>query len=439
MNKEILDQIPADEQPVASTLFSAAEVMKHSPSFQMQLETQLMEAYKKKTVPTQGWFIRFSAPVSWAVLLLGGIFLLSWAIRSLVPSQHAVGAAATPALTFAESVHQGKMCTGALTVAHNFSVSISNQDKTGFTLLDEKNTIGELRSFAWSPDGKQLAIVGNTTGSGNIYLTDSSGDSLQPVLSNSPLGYLMDVAWSRDGKQLLTWSVQNNTAVYVMNVDGSGLVEKELGMQFFMAPLFTPDGESAIFYGADPSSSGLFEVTLDGSQIRTISALVEDESSFAWSPDGSRLAYIEMDRELGEARFVVEEIATGNTSVIAKLPSFKGSGSLLPEPANLNWSPDGKKLTFEFGGSSTDRAIYMAYTDGSGLVKLADSAYAPAMSADGNCLAYISNKQVFLMDLTGVSPISPAPSPLLLADLPAGRAIAGFRLDKLQWGSGTNP
>ena len=159
-----------------------------------------------------------------------------------------------------------------------------------------------------------------------------------------------------------------------------------------------------------------------------ISDLVEDEGSFAWSPDGPRLAYVEMDRGLGEARLVVEEIVTGSKVVIASLPIPKGSGSSIPESANLSWSSDGKYLIFDFGRGATDRAVYLAYADGAGLVKLADSAHAPAISADGRCLAYISNKQVFLMDLTSATSV-----PTLLADLPDGRGIADFKLDKLQW------
>lgn len=388
-----------------------------------------MEAYKKKTVPTQSWFARFGAPVGWAVALIGGAFVFVWAIRSLIPTQP--GAAATPTVTFADSVHQGNMCTGTLALAHNFSVFVTDQNKTGFTPLDEQNAIGELRSFAWSPDGKQLAILGNTTGSGNLYLTDPSGTSLQPVLTE-PLGYAMDFAWSQDGKQFLAWSNQSNTFVYVMNADGSELTEKPLGMQTLSTPQFTPDGQSIIFYGADSTSSGLFEVTLDGTQTRTISTRVEDESAFAWSPDNSRLAYIEMDRDLGEARLVVD--TAGNRATIATLPIPKGSGSAIPESANLSWSRDGQWLTFDFGRSPTDRIVYLAHADGSGLVQLAASAYAPAISADGNCLAYISNKQVFLLNL-----VSPTESPLLVADLPTGRAIADFKMDKLGWGSGIIP
>lgn len=300
-------------------------------------------------------------------------------------------------------------------------------------MLDEQKAIGELRSFAWSPDGRQLALMGNTTGRGNIYLTDSAGDQLQPVLSDSEVGYLRDAAWSRDGKQLLMWSSPNNSVMYMVNADGTGLVERQLDVQMFGTPQFGPDNESIIFYGADSSSGGLFEVLLDGLQTRLLSAQLEDERGYALSLDGSRLAYIEMDRSLGQARLVAEEMATRNKVVIGMLPIPKGSGSSLPESANLSWSSDGKALVFDFGRGATDRAIYLAYADGTGLVKLADSAHAPAISADGRCLAYISNKQVFLMDLTGVSVNSMTVTPVLLADLPAGRGISDFKLDKLEW------
>ena len=440
MNKDLLNQLPADEQPVASKLDSIAEDMQPSQTFQLELETQLMDAAKTKMRPGQGWHTKIIPTVGWAILALGVVFLLNWTIRSLAPdSPPATGEASEPEISFESNVRQGNICTSPLAAAHGFAVFVTNQDKTGFVMLDEEKNIGELRSFAWSPDGKQLALVGNTTGSGNIYLTNSVDDWLQPLLPDSELGYLRDAAWSRDGNRFLMWSSQNNSVVYLVNADGTGLVEKQLDFQMFAMPQFGPGNESIIFYGADSSSGGLFEVLLDGLQTRLLSAQLEDERGYALSLDGSRLAYIEMDRSLGEARLVAEEMATRNKVVIAILPIPKGSGSSLPESANLSWSSDGKALVFDFGRGATDRAIYLAYADGTGLVKLADSGHAPAISADGKCLAYISNKQVFLMDLTATSLTSTTASSVLLADLPAGRAIPDFRLDKLQWRPGVIP
>ena len=60
----------------------------------------------------------------------------------------------------------------------------------------------------------------------------------------------------------------------------------------------------------------------------------------------------------------------------------------------------------------------------------------PSCTADGKCLAYISNNQVFLMNLTSVFSNATAASPLLLADLPTGRDIPNFKQDKLQWRPG---
>ncbi|MDQ3006307.1 MAG: LpqB family beta-propeller domain-containing protein, partial [Chloroflexota bacterium] len=429
-------QIPADEQPAASKLFSAAETMKVPPAFQWQLEAELMEAYKTKTKSAQNWVGKITCSVGWVLLAVCGVLLLSWAIRSVIPNlMPAEVGMSNPAVPFEINVRQGNICTGPLAVAHNFSVSLSNKDKTGFVTLDGQKTIGEIRSFAWSPDGKKLAIIGNTAGGGNIHLTDSTGDALQPVLSDSEIGYSRDAAWSPDGKQFVMWSSQNNSVVYLVNIDGTGLVEKQLDIQIFSTPQFSPNNESIIFYGANASSDGLFEVMLDGSQTRMINDLVEDESAFAFSPDGSRLAYVAMDRISGEAILMVHDVDTGALiSMPGSLPIPKGIGSSIPESANLSWSQDGKALVFEFGRSQTDRAIYLAYVDGTELIKLADSAHAPAISADGNCLAYIRNKQVFLLDLMGISPTSIPGVPVLLAELPVGRIIADFRLDKLQWG-----
>ena len=437
MNKDLLNALSADEQPVASKLDSVAEDMKVPSAFQWELETQLMEAYKTTSQPVQGWHSKIIPALGWALLAFGAVFLLNRTIQSVVPDQPSAGdVTAAPDPSFEDNVQQGNICTGPIALAHNFSVYLTNQDKTGFEMLDEHQAIGELRSFSWSSDGGRLAILGNTAGNGNIYLTDL-GKPLQAVLSNSEVGYLRDAAWSRDGKQFVLWSSQNNTIVYLVNVDGTGLVEKQLDVQVLGTPQFTPDGKSIVFYGANSISSGLFEASLDGSETRLISDLVEDENGFAFSPDGSRLAYMSMDRISGGAILMVQDTET--RAIIALpggLPIPKGSGSSIPESANLSWSADGKTLVFEFGRSMTDRAIYLADVGGIELIKLADSAHAPAISGDGRCLAYISENQVLVLDLTGISSTAPAGTPMLLAELPFGRSNADFRLDKLQWRPG---
>jgi WD40 repeat protein len=282
-------------------------------------------------------------------------------------------------------------------------------------------------------DGKQLAIFGNTTGSGQIYVTDPSGGKLGILLSKPELGYIMDGAWSRDGKQFVMWSLDNVQRVYLLNLDGTGFSEQELDQQVFAVPQFTPDGKGIVFYGADETSTGLFQVALDGSQTKVISRLVEDGTGFGFSPDGSQLAYVESDRTRGEARLITEDLATREKVIFTPWTIPEGSGSSLPNVANLSWAPDGKSIVFDLGRSPSDRFVFVAYVETRSMVRVADSAYAPAISADGKCLAYISNNQVFALDLSGVSETSITATRLLVGNLPDGRAVADTRLDKLQW------
>ncbi len=434
MNKDLLNQLPADEQPIASKLDSLAEDMQLSPAFQAELETQLMDTYKTKTQPARRWQAKIIPSLGWALLVFAAVFVLNWTVRSVAAPQPSAPVETTvPELTFADQVRQGDICASPLALAHSFKVFITNDDKTGFMEIDQENTLGEARSFDWSPDGEQLAIFGNTTGHGNIYFTDQAGRQVDS-LSGLETGYLRGAAWSRDGKQIVMWSSQNNQILYVLNAEGNDLVERQLEVHILGTPQFAPDGESIIFHGSDVTSAGLFEVKLGDGQVSLINPLVEDESGFAFSPDGSRLAYVEMDRETGQARVIAEEIASRNETVLGTLPIPQGSGSSIPEAANLSWSPDGTFLVFDFGQFASQRAIYLAHADGSGLIQIIESGYAPTISSDGRCLAYISNKQVFLLNLVEVPSTA---APVLLADLPAGRNTPD--LDKLQWQPGKIP
>ena len=430
----LINHIPSDEQPVASRLASVAEGMQISPTFQWELENQLMDKYRTQTRRlAPAWTTKIFPAIGWALLAIATVFLLNQKMGPLLPNPQGVTVQTpTQEPSFEESIRGGMICAGPLAVAHNFSVALTNEDKTSFVMLDEQRSIGEVRSFAWSPDGKRLASVGNTAGRGQISVRDF-GKSVEYVISGPEVGYLTGASWSYDGKRLLMWSSQNISTMYMVNADGNDLIERQLDAQIFGTPQFAPDGQSILFYGAESAGSdGLLEFMLNGSQTEMISDLVEDESGFAFSPDGSRLAYIEMDRNLGEARLVAEEIAPGNKIVLATLPIPKGSGSSIPASANLSWSADSKFIVFDFGRSASDRAIYLVHTDGKGLVSLVESAYAPTISNDGRCLGYISDQKVFLLDLTNTS-VTPTATPIFLADLPTGRSIAAFQLDKLQW------
>lgn len=114
-------------------------------------------------------------------------------------------------------------------------------------------------------------------------------------------------------------------------------------------------------------------------------ALVSKEPiiSPAWSPDGSRLAYVSFENK--KPVIFVHTLATGRRSVVA---NFKGSNSA---PA---WSPDGRRLAIVLskdGGSQ----IYTINADGSGVQRLLSSSgidTEPQFAPDGLSLYFTSDR-----------------------------------------------
>jgi len=322
-----------------------------------------------------------------------------------------------------------------LAFTYGFSVFILDQNKDGFEKLNPQG-FGELRSIAWSPDGATLAMIGiggTTSIVPNIYMVDVNGKDFHPLISE-PMPYLMETAWSHDGERLISWGPSENNTLYLVNKDGSGLTKIELDMQVFGKPQFAPDDASLYFFGAG-ETSGLFQVGLDGSSIRNVNDQIENTEAFAWSPDGSQLAYVEVDREQKETRLIIENIVSSEkiTASTFQFTELNGNGNTL----SLEWTPDGRYILFDIELGFDNYVIIAANTDGSGTKKLFESARIPSISPDGKWLAYMGIKekappQLLLADLISALASSEAINPIVVADLPAKRN-GSEELDEIRW------
>lgn len=116
----------------------------------------------------------------------------------------------------------------------------------------------------------------------------------------------------------------------------------------------------------------------------------------AWSPDGSRLAYVSF--ELGKPVVYVQTLATGQRTPVA---NFKGNNSA---PA---WSPDGNQLAVVLSRDGISQ-IYTMGLDGSNLRRVMRSPLIdtePQYTPDGGSLVFTSDRggspQIYRVPVSG--------------------------------------
>lgn len=134
----------------------------------------------------------------------------------------------------------------------------------------------------------------------------------------------------------------------------------------------------------------------DGFNPQTVLASQEPIISPAWSPDGSRIAYVSFDQK--KPVVVVQNLAQGTTRVVA---NFRGNNSA---PA---WSPDAKHLAVALTKDGLTQ-IYRVPATGGEAERLTDSSGIdtnPAFSPDGQWIAFTSDRggspQIYRMPAAG--------------------------------------
>jgi TolB protein len=133
------------------------------------------------------------------------------------------------------------------------------------------------------------------------------------------------IAWSRDGD------------IWVMNADGSGASQltssPEDAPVVYSKPAWSPDGSKLAYVASDGTgSSAIYVSDADGKNARKIA---DGGADPAWSPDGTKIAYSGDDGD-STAIFVVST-SGGSPDKLCTAAGF------LNQPA---WSPDGKQVAF---------------------------------------------------------------------------------------------
>jgi eukaryotic-like serine/threonine-protein kinase len=229
-------------------------------------------------------------------------------------------------------------------------------------------------SPTWSPDGKQIAFTSNREGQPAIFVMNVDGSGVRRIHNGLPVSD--EATWQPDGRI----SFNDGRNVYTMKPDGSEVVRlNSPGMP-------SPDGRQIIIQKQVIPGEGqeLFVANADGRNPRRLTHNKIYDHNPRWSPDGTKIVY---------TCFPDAPWPKGSICII----NSDGSGLARLTDQSLqsqfaSWSPDGTRIAFSVLGNPS--TLYVMNADGHNQLKLTDKINAlPAFAwaPDGKKIAYSTN------------------------------------------------
>jgi TolB protein len=251
-----------------------------------------------------------------------------------------------------------------------------------FRMMPEQNMPGrpttppEIDFNAWKSAGQEYMVIGQIQPDANGYTVQF---------------YLYNVA---NGEQMLAYRVNpksqdlRRAAHYISDM----VFEKLTGIK----GMFSGRIAYITTTGGAKKTYTLQVADADGYNPQTIAASPEPLMSPAWSPDGSKLAYVSFENKTSQ--IYIQTLATGARQMISGSRGINGAPS---------WSPDGTRIAVTLSKDGNPD-IYVV-TIGSGSVRRLTNNSAidtePDWSPDGQHIVFTSDRggkpQLYLMSSNG--------------------------------------
>lgn len=258
---------------------------------------------------------------------------------------------------------------------------------------------GDNYNIAVSPDNTRIAFNSNRDGYIKIYVMNADG-SEQVNLTRSDTNEFLS-GWSPDGTQLLFVSAPNEQAgLFTLDLATNQVERLTDPNKYVVGGVWSPDG-AAIAYFSGRESRQLCVLTIETEESNCIVNTIYITALPQWSLDGSDLL---IEGLYQQQRTYIYLVNTDGTEFRRLSPegSFQGGA---------NWSPDGTQIAFHEVDRTSEfpfTDIFVMNADGTDPVQLTDAPGPdsfPAWSPDGSQIAFYAardgNGEIYVMDVDG--------------------------------------
>ncbi len=230
---------------------------------------------------------------------------------------------------------------------------------------------GLLGRPAFSPDGRKIAFVHAPDAARDvweIYVADRDGKNAQRLTHFPEARIKKGPVWSPDGRKIaFHGDVDDGAQIFIMNADGSNLVQLTDLPDYNVEPHWSPEGERLVFNVVPVGGKvKMFEMNPDGTDVRPL----HNPDGQNWYPRICRKGRIVFTSDVDHKDQYNIFTMDRDGSDLQQLTSLKG----------INWfpeySPDGSQIVFHSNrddpelSDSGDFNLYLMDTDGTNLRRI---------------------------------------------------------------------
>ena len=243
-------------------------------------------------------------------------------------------------------------------------LAVSNLTVVGFSGYTDHH-------LQWTPDGERLVFNENNT---NIRVVDAQGSEIRTIVNMYPgrisSTYGLHLDLSPDGSRIVYSSCE---------YDETGRVESKSG-----------SGQSMVLidsFGRDGSGYELASIGIDGTSPRRLTDNDHMDHYPAWSPDGTRIAFIEGREYDANLSMIPADVFEAATPLVSLNEDDLYVHFLPPV-----WSPDGEFLAFvaevQMEDGLSEVLLHTVRSDGSDLTRIGPSTALPVWSPESGELTF---------------------------------------------------
>lgn len=243
-----------------------------------------------------------------------------------------------------------------------------------------------------TPKPYRLAFTSRPGGLPQVYVVNPDGTGLLQISATSD--YATDPSWTPSGSSISFSNTDYDSLesdIYIVSPDGSGQVNLTASPGAFdVEARWSPDGRQVAFVTYVGGNFDIYSMDANGSSLRRLTNESSEETKPEWSP-------------LGDLAFL--STRDGNREIYVMKPDGSMQQRITNTPSDewtFAWSPDGSRIAFP-SDRSGNVDVYVVTADGASEQRITtdSSATDPCWSPDGSRIAYTSSDGIHIVNSDG--------------------------------------